>query len=143
MDSHHQRLISLINRLHASLKQGDGTAITQGILKELMAYTLYHFQAEEELMAKCNFSGLAAQKKVHGDFLRMVTSARDRWLAGDATVPRELLVTLENWLVQHIPGMDKQYGPCVIRHLAGAKDTACPLRTAALARAGGKPPGTR
>jgi methyl-accepting chemotaxis protein len=143
MDSHHQRLISLINRLHASLKQGDGSAITQGILKELMAYTLYHFQAEEELMAKCNFAGLAAQKKVHGDFLRVVTSARDRWLAGDATVPRELLVTLENWLVQHITGMDKQYGPCVIRHLAGAKDTACPLRTTALARAGGKPPGTR
>jgi hemerythrin-like metal-binding protein len=143
MDSHHQKLISLINRLHAALKQGAGTTVAQGILKELMAYTQYHFKAEEELMAKCNFGGLEAQQKVHGEFLRVVTAARDRWQAGDASVPRELLVTLEDWLVKHITNMDKQYGPCIIRHMAGAKDTACPLRTAALARAGGKPPGTR
>ena len=135
MDAHHQKLISLINRLHAALKQGAGTAVAQGILKELMAYTQYHFQAEEELMAKVNFNGLAAQQQVHGDFLRVVTAARDRWQGGDASVPQELLMTLENWLVQHITGMDKQYGPCVIRHLAGAKDTACPLRKSAPAGA--------
>ena len=139
MDSHHQKLISLINRLHSALKQGAGTTVAQGILKELMAYTQYHFKAEEELMGKCGFDGLESQKKVHEDFLRVVTAARDRWEAGDASVPRELLVTLESWLVKHITGMDKQYGPCIIRHLAGAKDTACPLRTGALARAGGKP----
>jgi hemerythrin-like metal-binding protein len=131
MDAHHQKLISLINRLHAALKQGSGTAVAQGLLKEVMAYTQYHFQAEEALMAKVNFDGLAAQQKVHADFLRVVTAARDRWQDGDASVPRELLATLESWLVQHITGMDKQYGPCIVRHLAGAKDTACPLRSAA------------
>jgi hemerythrin-like metal-binding protein len=128
MDAHHQKLISLINQLYTALKRGEGTVVTLGILKQVIAYTQYHFQAEEELMAKVNFSGLAAQKKAHGDFLRVVASARDRWEAGDSTVPQELLATLKGWLVQHISGMDKQYSSCFVRNAAGAKDAPCALR---------------
>ena len=132
MDAHHQKLLSLINRLHDALQKGENTTRTQAILKELIAYTEYHFEAEETLMAKIDFSGLAAQKKVHGDFLGVVASARDRWLAGDGSVPGELLKTLQGWLVQHIVGMDKHYTPCFLRHAAGARDTKCPLKQAAL-----------
>jgi methyl-accepting chemotaxis protein len=129
MDAHHQRLISLINQLYTALKEGQGNDVTMGILKQVIAYTRYHFKAEEELMAKVKFSGLEAQKKVHGDFLRVVASARDRWEAGDASVPQELLTTLKGWLVQHITGMDKQYAPCFVRQAIGAKG-ACPARVA-------------
>ena len=112
MDAHHQKLISLINQLSAALKRGDGKAATQAILKQLIAYTQYHFQAEEEMMAKVNYSGLAAQKKAHTDFLSVVAAARDRWEAGDNTVPKQLLTTLKQWLIHHITGMDKQYSKC-------------------------------
>jgi hemerythrin-like metal-binding protein len=99
-----------------------------GILKQVIAYTQYHFKAEEELMAKVNFGGLEAQKKVHGEFLRVVAEAKERWEAGDASVPQELLTTLKGWLVQHISGMDKQYAPCFVRQAMGAKNAACPMR---------------
>ena len=128
MDAHHQKLISLINQLYTALKRGEGTTVTMGILKQVISYTQYHFQAEEELMAKVNFSGLEDQKKVHGDFLRVVASARDRWEAGDSAIPQELLTTLKGWLVQHITGMDKQYAPCFVRQAMGAKTAACPMR---------------
>ena len=47
----------------------------------------------------------------------------------DSKYARLQFATLKSWLVQHITGMDKQYTPCFVRHAAGAKDTACPLRT--------------
>jgi methyl-accepting chemotaxis protein len=109
MDAHHQKLIGFINQLYAALKREEGKAATQAILKQVIAYTQYHFKAEEEMMAKANYRGLAAQKKAHTEFLNVVAAARDQWAAGDNSVPEKLLKTLEQWLIQHITVMDKQY----------------------------------
>ena len=136
MDAHHQKLISLINQLYAALKRGEATTVTQAILKQVIAYTQYHFRAEEEVMAQMNYSGLAAQKKAHAEFLGVVAAARDRWVAGDNTVPEEMLATLKRWLVQHITGMDKQYAPSRVRPAGEAKASAGPSRVRQLTAPG-------
>ena len=54
MDSQHKQWITLINRLYASITQGDAAKTVGTILKDLLDYTDYHFKAEEELMEKAN-----------------------------------------------------------------------------------------
>jgi len=142
MDAHHQKLVKLINKLHASLKGGESETATKTVLKELVSYTQYHFKAEEELMARNNYADLDEHKKIHGDFLNAVSSARDRWEAGDSSVPQELLALLEKWLVGHITNVDKQYGICFARLAAGAKDPTCPMKKGGHHRAGA-PAGSR
>ena len=49
IDSEHQKLIALINDLHAAMKEG-GEAAMGKILDGLAAYTVSHFANEEKLM---------------------------------------------------------------------------------------------
>ena len=111
MDSQHKQLIALINRLHAALKRGEGAAATEGILNELIQYTGTHFKAEEALMEKAGFSGLAAQREAHTHLVARAIDAHKRWKTGDSRVTQETMTLLLNWLPQHIVKMDKLYGP--------------------------------
>jgi methyl-accepting chemotaxis protein len=111
MDAQHQQLVNMINRLHAALKRGEGSKATESILKDLIQYTKFHFDAEEELMAKANYPGLAAQKEAHKQLVAKALDAQRRWTAGDMTVSQELLQQLLHWLPTHIVKMDKLYGP--------------------------------
>jgi methyl-accepting chemotaxis protein len=113
MDVQHKQLIGLINKLHAAMKRKEGKIVTESILKELLQYTEYHFTAEEELMARAGYSGLAAQKEAHKILVAKAKDAQNRWLAGDITVTQDLLQILVNWLPAHIIKMDKEYGPVV------------------------------
>ncbi len=111
MDAHHRQLVKMINELHAAFRQKRGSSVMLDLLKELDRYVHYHFQAEEELMEKAGFPGLAAQKAAHRHFLETVAAMRKRWESGDKSVATELMRLLREWLVAHIVKMDKQYTP--------------------------------
>ena len=111
MDGHHQKLIGMINDLHAALRQKKGSNVTLNLLQELDKYVRFHFHAEEELMRKANYPKLEEQLTAHRIFLEKATALKQRWEAGDKSVPTELMRVLQEWLVAHIMKMDKQYGP--------------------------------
>jgi len=117
MDAHHQRLIDLINRLHAAMRSKQTSAVLRGCLREVVAYTHYHFKAEEDLLRKAGYSGLDNQIKSHTQFIKTIEDAQARWQAGDNTVPQELIKLLERWLIQHITGMDRQYSSILSDYL--------------------------
>ena len=111
MDSHHQKLINMINELHAALRQKKGLDVGLKLLVELDKYVRYHFHAEEELMRKANYPKLDEQLRAHKMFLEKAEAMKKRWEQGDKSVPTELMRVLQEWLVAHIMKMDKQYGP--------------------------------
>lgn len=110
MDSHHQKLFDIINRLHADLlaKKGqDALALT---LKELLDYTKYHFGAEEDLMKKANYPGYDDQKKAHEAFIAQIVQYQTDLKNGKSLmVSANITNTLVNWLSAHIAQMDKNY----------------------------------
>ena len=109
MDAHHQKLINMINELHAALRQKRGQEVGLKLLVELDKYVRYHFHAEEELMRKANYPKLEEQLTAHRKFLETAGALKQRWEAGDKSVPTELMRVLQQWLVAHIQKMDKQY----------------------------------
>jgi hemerythrin-like metal-binding protein len=111
MDGHHKRLVQMINELHAALRNRQGMAASTALLKQLNQYVVYHFNAEEVLMERAKYPGLAEHREIHHKFLAAATELERRWIAGDKAVPVELMRVLQEWLVAHIMKVDKKYGP--------------------------------
>lgn len=108
-DSHHQRIIELINKLAASKVSGDAKAITREVLTELLNYTVYHFFAEEAFMEKINYPEYPQHWEEH---LKLTEKAFQ--LLGDLKTDRtnigqEVLDFLVEWLKTHIMGTDMKY----------------------------------
>lgn len=110
MDSHHQKLFDIINKLHADMIAKKGKDTLGLTLKELLDYTKYHFTAEEELMKKTNYPGYADQKKAHDTFIAQIVQYQNDLNGGkDLVVSANITNTLVNWLSTHIAQMDKAY----------------------------------
>lgn len=110
MDNEHRKLLTLINHLQTAIHYQTGGGFEQEALNELMDYTRYHFQHEEELMQQYGYPNLEAHQKLHREmvaqaeaFVADYRSKGHKALAGVADF-------LKDWLIHHINGTDKDYG---------------------------------
>jgi hemerythrin-like metal-binding protein len=109
IDAEHQKLIGLLNDLHAAMLQGRGRAVMGKVLDGLSAYTVSHFAHEENLMRLHSFPGYAAHKAEHDKLVKQVKSLQEEFREGNATISLEVMTFLQNWLVNHIVGVDRKY----------------------------------
>jgi len=112
MDNEHQRLIGIINNLYGSMRSGRSKDAIGTILDELVDYTKTHFAHEERLMQDAGYGGLADQKRAHEALVAQVQEIQGKYRTGTA-LGQEVMTFLKNWLLNHIQGMDKQYGPAM------------------------------
>ncbi len=110
-DEQHKKLISLVNDLYDAMKQGKGKEVIDKTLDELARYASYHFTTEETLMSKYGFPELANHKREHEDFKVKIKEFMDKKAKGEITLTMEVMSFLKEWLVKHIMGTDKKYGP--------------------------------
>ena len=117
LDSDHQALIRLINRLHEHLEITEEPDLPDDIFEKLVAYIDYHFAREEEVMQDCDYPMFADHKDEHLMFTQEIRYVRDRYVSGDdATVGQDLLHYLKNWLTHHILIQDMDYKTYVAGH---------------------------
>lgn len=110
MDKQHERIVALINELHAAMTTGHGKEKIASILKDLKKYVLDHFSKEEAYMQKIGYPGLSRQKMLHEQLTQKVLGFEQRVAAGESLSSSEILEFLRNWLVEHIEHEDKKYG---------------------------------
>jgi hemerythrin-like metal-binding protein len=118
IDSEHQKLIGMINELHAAMQAGHGKDVIGKTLDGLAAYTVSHFSREEQLMQQHRFPGFVRHKAEHDKAIKQVEGMQQNFRRG-AGVSVEVLTFLVNWLIGHIVGMDKQY--TALMQAAGVK----------------------
>lgn len=116
-DDQHKKLVSLVNDLYDAMKQGKGKEITDKILDELVKYANYHFGTEETLMTKYGYPDLANHKREHENFKVKIKEFLDKKAKGEATLSIEIMNFLKEWLVKHIMGTDKKYGPFLVEKM--------------------------
>ncbi|MDO9308959.1 MAG: bacteriohemerythrin [Deltaproteobacteria bacterium] len=110
MDSEHQRLIDIINNLYTAMRSGRSKDAIGSILDELVEYTKTHFAHEERLMKESGYTGFDEQKRAHEALISQVIEIQGKYRSGTA-LGQEVMSFLKNWLVNHIQGLDKRYGP--------------------------------
>ncbi len=111
IDEQHKKLIGMINELHDAMKAGKGKAAMSNILKELIDYASSHFATEERYMKHFGFPGYAQHKAEHDAFAVKVIDFQQQYNRGSVSLTFEVMEFLETWLVKHIRGTDKEYGP--------------------------------
>jgi len=110
IDSEHQSLVEVLNRLHAAMKQGKGKEEVEKVLVFLKDYTVGHFKAEEALMMTHNYPGAPTHMAIHADLVKQVSDLIADYRSGKAVLTSAVLDFLEDWLVKHIMGEDKALG---------------------------------
>ena len=116
IDKQHTILFNTINDLHAAMLKGQSKASVGDLLKTLLSYTRFHFEAEEAMMEKAKYPSLPAHRLKHRELTKKVEDFVARYEKGDITVSNHLLTFLSDWLTNHIQGTDKEYGPFLNEH---------------------------
>jgi hemerythrin-like metal-binding protein len=106
-DAQHQDLLALV----ASLKESPETGVE--ILDQLTTYFAYHFSLEERYMRATNFPDAKAHIRAHRNFEDKINIMKhsphiiEFGLRSD-DFRLEICSFLNDWLVEHIFGLDKQ-----------------------------------
>lgn len=121
LDAQHQKLVALINEFYADLlKYQDNNQKKEVVvqtLNELVDYSCYHFEAEENLMQKYEYPEYAQHKDEHERFKTQVDGFMKEQTETTRVAPFPIVVFLRDWLTSHIMKTDKQYGPYLIEKL--------------------------
>lgn len=113
IDGDHQKLISLINKLHDAMAQGHGKEVLGTTLGELIKYTREHFKREEDHMLRIAYPGYAAHKQEHEKLLKEVTDLQAKFNAGNGMLSVQVSTFLRGWLVNHIMKVDKDLATAI------------------------------
>jgi len=114
LDSQHQCLIELVNRLHDSMKAGKGNTVLGPILSDLLKYTEFHFSTEEKYFQKFAYPEYLQHKKQHDDLTKKAKELNANFEKGKLTISIEVMTFLKEWLRDHILGSDKKYAPFLL-----------------------------
>ena len=123
IDIQHRVLVNLINDANVQLSTDSDAKSLSLISRDLLAYSLFHFDTEEKLMAEYKYAESHPQNsdahlREHREFSAKVVSIRDEIAKGNLISRDELLTYLNSWLVDHILNIDKRMASFIL-----SKDT--------------------
>lgn len=111
LDRQHQRLIQIINSLHDAMKIGAPKPALERILSDLVSYTRFHFQTEEQLMRAHRFPEYKEHLREHESLTSTVVRFDEDLRAGRVALSVPLMQFLKSWLSSHILQSDAKYSP--------------------------------
>lgn len=122
LDNDHQVLIDLINQLAAAENRQDRINL-EAVLDELVDYTVFHFEKEEQYMEGADYPALASHKRTHAVLTEQVLAIRRRVVEGrQSGLGDEVLDFLSRWLREHILQADALYRPYLACNSAEESD---------------------
>lgn len=120
IDEQHKCLLDLGNRINELLVNHDDDDDNYDeiyeVIEELRAYTVYHFNTEEELFLKYNYPEYHAHKKEHDDFVAFLRSVNPEDIdENQKGFLKKLLAQIVQWVFKHIITTDYMYKDYLLR----------------------------
>ncbi|WP_319582036.1 bacteriohemerythrin [uncultured Pseudodesulfovibrio sp.] len=109
IDEQHHTLVDMVNNLYHAMQEGRGRDYLGELLEELKNYTVTHFGTEEDYFRQVGYAGAESHEKIHMELVQTVLDFEAKFKSGEATVTRELMIFLRDWLGNHIKKIDKGY----------------------------------
>lgn len=109
-DSEHKEIFRLVNALGDAVGSGDRDAVGKQ-LDALIACVADHFASEEANFAKYDYPAVAGHKAEHDKLVATCLDLQKKFHAGDAEITGDTAAFVVGWLTNHIPNIDKLYGP--------------------------------
>lgn len=109
LDHHHKKFIAILNELYDNCFERNKELMVGTKIDELIAYTKYHFAAEENFMKYVGYGGIEAHLRKHEKLTRKLQELKQLSNGNQLELTKELIVCLGKWILQHILEEDKQY----------------------------------
>ena len=123
LDEEHRRIMSALNRLHCMEEEGIEESVLRSILQDLLSYTEKHCLHEEEMMHSCSFDGYNSQRKAHQRMIQktreLISGIREK---DEMDLFYRSVTLLNQWWVNHIQMMDREYVPVMQAFFGGDVD---------------------
>jgi hemerythrin-like metal-binding protein len=115
IDQQHHILVDTLNEATTKLTGDIADPVFEQITRDLLAYAIYHFDTEEQLMRQHGYAAAipedaAAHLHQHRHFSEQVVALRTNAHAGKPGSRDALLAFLQDWLIHHILTSDKRLG---------------------------------
>jgi hemerythrin len=108
VDRHHQHLLDLLNRSYHAIIIEHNVDEVRSVFRELIDYADYHFKAEEEMMTRFCYGRIKAHISEHATFKSKLAEL-GMLLSSEVKFDIEVIYFLEEWLLNHISVVDKEY----------------------------------
>lgn len=108
IDDQHRMIFKMAEDFRAALDEGSGERVYDVMLQSLDAYVRTHFGYEEKCMDQYACPVAEGNKKAHGRFVEVLAEFKRRYeIRGfERADARELVDTIDRWLVDHICRID-------------------------------------
>lgn len=116
LDLDHQKLILLLNQFNTAYDYEMGEEYEHQTLKELLAYTEYHFDREEKMMEDSGYPDFVAHQEQHKIMIAKINEIKQKYEEQGHDAFQEVSDFLSGWLINHINGTDKQYTSHLNQH---------------------------
>jgi hemerythrin len=101
LDKQHQDLIELINVLYTTIKNPKRTDVVENALKELHAFTDYHFEYEEKILKDSEIPEIDSHRNMHREFRIKTAEIKSRYGKYKTVVDHDLVFSLRTWFTTH------------------------------------------
>lgn len=115
IDQQHRYLVDTLRNANMRLLQDHEGALLEEVARDLLGYAIMHFETEEECMKRYGY-GIAkpeiaaAHIGQHRDFSRRVVAICDQLRERQQVSRIEVLRFLNEWLRNHVLGIDQRLG---------------------------------
>ncbi|MBU1235490.1 MAG: bacteriohemerythrin [Gammaproteobacteria bacterium] len=118
VDAQHRYLVDTLRRANDRLLGDHEGALLGEIAKDLLNYAIMHFETEESLMKRYGYEAAfpdvaRAHIAQHRDFSRQVVAVCDHLREGRPVSRMDVLKYLNEWLRNHVLGIDQKLGAFV------------------------------
>jgi len=115
IDRQNRILFDALGELESKACANGGARACDEIARDLLAYALFHFETEEELMRRCGYDHAGqreadAHRQEHREFSRQLADLCAQWDGGDAASRDAQARLLKQWLSNHIRTSDQRVG---------------------------------
>jgi hemerythrin len=114
IDLQHKKLLGLINSLQTAINYKTGEAFEREALDELVDYTKTHFKFEEDMMEQNGYPDFTTHRAEHARMIARVEEVLSQYQQDQDTAMQNAVDFLQEWLINHINGTDKQYSSFLI-----------------------------
>jgi len=111
IDDQHKFLVDLIAKLQSAMASGTARTILVELIADLILYTKYHFAWEEQILEQHAYPELETHRAQHADLTRQVLELQAQLESSRLKIGSPVLVFLRHWLLDHICGSDRLFGP--------------------------------
>jgi hemerythrin-like metal-binding protein len=110
IDQEHQRLFALAAKLDRAIRTEQDKEVLNGLMDDLVDYTVYHFAHEESLMERIGYPHHREHCLQHEEARQKLLAKREEAARGAPGSPADLMQLLLDWLKCHTTTTDRRVG---------------------------------